>query len=122
LEASAGEVSVHPKIIGISSELILGAIEAFVETEVLRGEKTYSRGRDMVAGDLNVKVLSIFTNESPTNEPTASQWSKPVDSLDHDMLVRWAFMIDDEVTSIRGDGESASGIEYDVDDFGVGTT
>jgi hypothetical protein len=119
LETGTNMIGVHPKIIGISSELVLRAIQALVLAKILWREKANGRTRNVMTGDVEMEMLTIFADECPTNDATAAQRGRTVNGLDHGVRVG-AVMVDDEVAFVVSDGESTASVEYDVNDVGAG--
>ena len=113
LKARVVVVSVHPKVIGIASKLILRAIETVMLAEVLRGKKANRGGRNVMAWDKNVHVLSVLADEGPAGDAGACEGSGAVDSLN---LANVSGVISEEVAPIGVDRKSASGVKNDVVD------
>ena len=103
----------HPKIGGITSKLIARSIKTVELAEVLRGQETDGRGRDVMAWHAEVKVCAVFAYECPADNAIAGHFSRSIDGLD---LTHGALEVLDEVVPIGCDRECTPGIEDDVDD------
>ena len=111
LETSLLVIGMHPKVVGIASELILGAIEAVVLTEVLRRKETNCGGGNVMTGNVEVHVLSIFADQGPASDAGPSHGGGTIDGLD---LANVALLVGDKVAPIGSDGEGAAGFDNDI--------
>jgi hypothetical protein len=73
-----------------------------------------------MTGNLDVEMLTIFADQSPTNNAATGQRGRAVDSLNCSVGTG-TVVVDDEVSFVGSDGEGASGIKNDVDDVGART-
>ena len=112
-------VGVHPKVVGIPTELVFGVIEALGLTEVLwRRKKANGGGGDMMTGDEEIHLGAVLADKSPADDTSPSDSGGSVNGLH--LASETPFNIGDEVAAIWRDGEGAAGVEDDVDDIVTG--
>ena len=72
-----------------------------------------------MARDAEMEMFSALTDECPPCDAVAGHFGRPIDGLD---LADGTFVIFDEVLAIESDGESAPGVEDDIDDVIAGVS
>ena len=100
-------ISVHPKIVGISPELVFGTIKTLVLAEILRGEEANGRSGDMMAWDEEVELCPVFADECPSNASVSGHGCGTVDCLD---FSNGSGEVIDKVATIWCDGEGATSV------------
>jgi hypothetical protein len=106
-------IGIHPKVAGIATKLILGAIETSILTVVLGREQTDFGSRNVVTGDEKVHLSTVFAEKSPANEAIAGHGGGAVDSLN---IADGTFLVGDEVATIGCNRECTTGVEDNIDD------
>ena len=107
-------VGMHPKIVGITSEVIRRTVKTVMVAEILRREQAHGGRGDMMTWNEEVNLGAVFTDQGPADLAVAGHLSRAVDGLN--LPKSAGGNVVDEVATIRCDGERAPGVKDDVDE------